>query len=99
MLSIALKDPSLSHTLFAKADGSYDLILWLERSSYNSDTRTISPVPSEPVHLQLEPRFGVAQVLSFNEDGSTQNQGVSTKPSSLTIGVNDRLTVVHIVEH
>ena len=99
MLSIDLKDPSLSHTLFAKADGSYDLILWLERSRYNSDTQTISPVPSEPVHLQLEPRCGVAQIVSFHDDGSTQNRVLSTKPSLLTVDVNDRLTVVHIVEH
>jgi hypothetical protein len=99
MLSIDQKDTSVSHTIFAKGDGSFDLVLWLERSRYNSDTRMISPVLSEPAHLQLESRFGVAQIVSFNEDGSTQNRVLSTKPSLLTVDVNDRLTVVHIVEH
>jgi hypothetical protein len=92
-------DPSLSHTLLEKADGTYDLILWLERSSYNSDSKTASLVASEPVHLQLEPKFGIAQIISFNGDGSTQKNDVATKPSSLTVSVNDRLTVVHIVAH
>jgi hypothetical protein len=98
-LSIESTDPSLSHTLLQKADGTYDLILWLERSSYSSDTETVSPVPSEPVRLQLEPKFGIAQFISFNEDGSTQKNDISTKPSSLTVSVSDRLTVVHIVAH
>jgi len=99
MLSIDMKDPSLSHALFAKADGSYDLILWLERSRYSADTRTVSPVLSEPALLRLETGFGVDQIVSFNDDGSTQNRVLSTKPSLLTVDVNDRLTVMHIVEH
>ncbi len=99
MLSIGTQDPSLSHALLQKADGTYDLILWLERSSYNSDSETVSPVPSEPVRLQFEPKFGIAQIVSFNGDGSTQKNDTSTKPSSLTVSVSDRLTVVHIVAH
>jgi hypothetical protein len=98
LFSIDAKDPALSHTLFEKEDGSYELILWLERSSYNSDSGTVSPVPSDQVHLQLEPKFGVAHIVSFNGDGSTQKSDLSTEPSSLTIGVSDQLAVVHIVE-
>jgi hypothetical protein len=99
LFSIDAKDPALSHTLLEKADGSYELILWLERSSYNSESEAVSPVPSDQVHLQLEPQFGIAHIVSFNSDGSTQKRDLSTEPSSLTIGVSDRLAVVHIVEH
>jgi len=96
--SMECSDPTLSHTLLEKADGSYDLILWLERSSYDASTlQNMGPQPSASVQLKIEPAFGVSQVISFNQDGSTESQNFSAHPSMLPMTVNDRLEVVRIL--
>jgi hypothetical protein len=96
--SMKSTDPSLSHTLLQKADGSYDLILWLERNGYNdSIPRGEVLSPSESVSLKFDPKLGISQVISFNEDGSTKTEGLSTTPSTLLLNVTDRITILKIL--
>ncbi len=97
--SIDNGDPSLAHALFQKADGSYYLVLWLERSSYNADSMQRTPVPSEKVQLRLEPRLTVKEMISFNADGSTQVKRLTTPSSSLALDINDRLQILRIDTH
>lgn len=98
--SIECGDPSVSHTLLQKSDGSYDLILWLERSGYDASVpRNTTPSPAESVQVKIDPAFGVSQVVSFNGDGSTESQNFPAGPSMLTATVNDRLKVLHILAH
>ena len=96
-LSIECNDSSLTHTLLEKADGSYDLILWLER---NSDDESLiqrkDPLPSDNVSIRVDPKFGVSQMITFRKDGSTERQGLSAFPSTLNLSVNGRLTILYI---
>ena len=96
--SIEHSNPSLCHTLLQKTDGSYDLILWLERSSYDeSIPQTKGRLPSDNVQIAIDPAFGVSQLISFNENGSTSHKDFATPSSTLALGVNDRLTILRIV--
>jgi hypothetical protein len=90
-------DPSLSHVLLQKSDGSYYLILWLERSGYDGQSLEKTPVPSESVQIRLEPRFAVSRVITFNENGSIASQDLSGSSSLPLLRVSDRLSVLRIV--
>ena len=98
-LTLGGDDPTLSHTLLQEADGSYFLILWLERSGYDILTLHKILVPTESIHVALGGGFGVRDIVSFDGDGSTLESNLSTTPSSLNVRVSDRLNVLHIVPH
>jgi hypothetical protein len=97
--SIDNGDPSLEHALFQKADGSYYLILWLERSSFDADALRRIAVPSEKAQLQLASGHIVKEMISFNADGSTQVQRPARPASTQALEVNDRLLVLRIDAH
>jgi len=92
-------DSSLCHTLLQEADGSYSLILWLEKTGYDTVSQRRIQVPSESIRIQLASGLGVDGVVLFKEDGSASRRVVPAIPSTLTVNVNDRLSVVHIVSH
>ncbi len=92
-------DRSLSHALFQKTDGSYDLILWLEQSGYDDASQHKIVVAPSPVHLQFGPRTGVRKLVSFHADGSTTSQEFATTRQFITVPVDDHLQVLHIVSN
>jgi hypothetical protein len=96
-IDIESTDRSLAHTLLQKADGSYYLILWLERSGFDAQTLRVMPVPAAEVRIKLQDTYGVADVTSFDENGTIETSAMSTAQSSLTLRVNDRLKVLRIV--
>jgi hypothetical protein len=95
-LSIGSSDPSLSRVLFQKADGSYYLVLWLERSSYDAASLKRILVPSENVPLRLQQGYGVKQVISFNADGSTQTRNASPPSNGIILDLEDRPAILRI---
>ena len=96
-MTLVAGDPALCHTLLQGGNGSYFLILWLEKSGYDPLTLHTVPVPSENAHVDFGGDFGVRDIVLFNDDGSTVDNTVSNRPSSLNVEVNDRLSVLHIV--
>ena len=96
-LTLVGGDSSLCHTLLQKSDGSYVLILWLEKPGYDTVAQRKIEVPAQSVQVLLENHFGVKHVIAFKDDGTTSDEAVTGAPSSFTIHVNDRLSVLRLV--
>lgn len=94
--SIGSRDPALSHALFQKNDGSYYLVLWIERSSYDAASLQRTPVASERVQVRLQPDAGVTETISFNGDGSAQSHKLPAASSTLTLDLDDHIQILRI---
>jgi hypothetical protein len=81
---------------FARADGGYRLVLWLETPS--ADPRTSQPltVPAQPVRLELPPNYRFTAVVSFAADGRAAVRPVAGA-RTLEISVTDNPALVRVV--
>ena len=95
--AIAGGDSSLEHVLLQRSDGSFDLILWIEQSTYDAQSHVITPVAPADVQLRLESKFKALRVITFHSDGSIESQGPSVTTSPLHLTVNDQPSIVRIV--
>lgn len=104
-LSLALTggDSTLNHVLLQKRDGSYWLVLWLEKSSWNADTATAIAVEPEPVSLTVNTNYTAEQVYQFNMQGTYTTTALTTITNSAarthtaSFPVSDQITIIHIV--
>jgi hypothetical protein len=92
-------DATLTHTLLQKRDGSFWLILWSEQSSYNPATNTPIAVKAQSVTIQLRGRATATQVVQFDNTGNAATTRVTGSGTTLTLSINDQLSVVHITSH
>lgn len=90
-------DRSLSHVLFQKADGSYELFLWLEKSDYDDASRRKIMVAPQQIHLQFGPGEGARQLVSFRDDGSTAERNFPAPQQALTIPVDSHVQILRVV--
>jgi hypothetical protein len=81
-------------TLLQKRDGRFYLILWLEKSSFNTDTKKDISVPSQRVKLTLNTQISKAKAYLPNRSTSLIKQYAS--PSQVTLDVPDHPLVVEL---
>jgi len=84
----------LHHMLFAKSDGEFYLMLWVEEAGYDVDRKIELPVKT--VHVKATwPAEREAKISRFEDDGSlSEIQTLHANSADLT--VNDRVTVLRI---
>lgn len=87
-------DTTLSHMLLQKRDGTFWLVLWLEKSSYNPVTNVAIPVTSQNVTLSISGGLAVEQVLQMDSTGA-ENTVVATG-STISMPLNDQMTLIEI---
>jgi len=96
-------DSTLNQVLLEKHDGSYWLVLWLEKSSWNAETATPIAVAPEQVTLTLSSSYSAEQVYQFNKQGTYTTSTPATltnsaaKTHTTSFPVSDQVTIIHIV--
>lgn len=99
-LAIALegdKTNGLNHMLFQKRDGSYYLVVWIEKSSYDAETNTPTPVLPQTIRLTLDRNSAVASVSMLDDEGLIRTQSGSHGDLEPPFSVDEHLTIIRIV--
>jgi hypothetical protein len=86
---------NLETLLFAKADRSYRLVLWLETPSYDPEAGRELDVAPQEVLLTLPREFQIRSVMTFDESGAATQRRLAGSSRRLTI--DDNLSIVEIV--
>jgi hypothetical protein len=89
-------DSNLHHLLLQKRNGTYYLALWLEESSYNTSTATVTAVQPENIQLILPANF---QATGYQwDDTGAANPVAIPVGSSPAITVTDNLLLLQLTE-
>ena len=94
-LATAERTPELKHILMAKQDGRYVLLLWLEVSSFDEQTRKQLQVAPKAVTLTLSDAQ-VLKGLQFTAQGTAQAESLGAPQSTLLVPVTQHLTYLEI---
>lgn len=93
-VSLAGELENLEAMLFAKADGSYRLVLWVETPSFDpAADRELAVVPQQ-VSLTLPREFQARRVMTFESSGNASVRTLAGRAPRLAVG--DNLSVVEI---
>jgi hypothetical protein len=83
---------NVESALFAKADGSYRLVLWIETRSVDPNSGQIVDVPNQRVRLALPSELRTRRVMTFESSGAPR---VRTLAAGVTeLNITDNLTIV-----
>lgn len=95
-LEIALEGEleNLEAMLFAKVDGSYRLVLWLEAPGIDPKLAKLLDVPAQQVALTLPAQFRARRLMTFEPSGAATVRTLTGADSRLDIG--DNLSIVDI---
>jgi len=85
---------NLEVMLFAKADGTYRLVLWIEVPSFDPVAARALEVARQQVTLTLPPGFRARRLMTFEASGTPDVRNLSGKAPRLAIG--DNLSIVEI---
>jgi hypothetical protein len=85
---------NLESMLFAKRDGSYRLVLWIETASADPRTGRTLDVDTQPVTVSLPRNFRARRVMTFDGGGNARARTLNTSAPRLAIG--DNLSIVDI---
>jgi hypothetical protein len=85
---------NLESTLFARRDGSYRLVLWLEVPSYDPKAGREIDVAAQAVTLKLPASFRARRLMTFDDTGSAHVRTIGGSTPRLAIG--DNLSIVDI---
>jgi hypothetical protein len=80
--------------LFQKSDGSYRLILWLEKPGWDPRSNMAIAVRDQNVSLSLPPPYRARRLLRFGDTGAATVQSPVPSGASLGLAVGDNLTIV-----
>lgn len=86
---------SVHHTLLAKRNGRLYLALWVETSSYDSDTLARLTVRPRDVTLRVATPLRSATLYRY--DGEEHLRGSALDPHQLQIPVSDQVSIVELV--
>lgn len=89
-------DLTLNHTLLQKRDGTFLLMMWLERSSYDEIHNVATPVTPQAVTLTLNEQATIKKISQFDITGNLSDVAVSGSSTTVPITISDQVTVVQI---
>ena len=84
---------NLESVLFAKRDGSYRLVLWLEVPSFDPKAVRELAVAPQRVTVNLPRNFHARRVMTFGDDGGAS---VRTAGAAMPLAIGDNLSIVDI---
>lgn len=84
----------LESLLFAKVDGSFRLVLWLETESADPKTGRGLDIPEQQITLSLPREYRARRVTTFDGSGVAHTRVLSAAAPRLSIG--DNLSIVEI---
>ncbi len=84
----------LETMLFAKGDGSYRLVLWLETPSVDPVAARALEVAARSITLSLPVGFRARRLMTFESSGAPSVRGLSGRAPKLSI--DDNLSIVDI---
>jgi hypothetical protein len=94
--SITGGDSSLNHLLLQKHDGTFWLVLWIEKPSWDAvNARAISVTPQN-LTLQLTNTNTVSSAYQFDTNGNSNSFKPSVSGSSVSFAVSDQITILQI---
>ena len=93
-LAVTGNSQGVQSALFEKSDGSYRLVLWLERPGFDPRTNLPIEVSAQSISLSVPSKYKVRRVLKFGPSGAPAAQPLASASSSVNFAVEDNLTVV-----
>ena len=94
--SITGGDSSLDHLLLQKHDGTFWLVLWIEKPSWDTvNAKSISVAP-ENLTLQLTNTNTVSSAYQFDTNGNANSFKPSASGNNVSLSVSDQLTILQI---
>ena len=87
--------PTVEHLLFEKADGTYLLAIWNEASSWNPDAKSRIAISAQNVTLRFPFSPESVAANSISDSGSLTTKSTSASTDTITVSVDDHLTIVH----
>jgi hypothetical protein len=96
-ISLSGTTTDVESLMFAKSDGSYRLVLWIEKPGYdpnaNSGAGAVVTVPTQAVTVGFPEINPVRRIVRFEETGALNVKDISASPP-LQLTVSDNLTIV-----
>ncbi len=89
-------DSTLNHTLLQRRNGTFLLMMWLERSSYDEIQNVATPVTPQAVVLNLNRNATVKKVSEFSETGNLSDVALVGSSTTVPMTISDQVTVVQI---
>ena len=93
-LAVTGEFQGMDTVLFQKSDGSYRLILWLEKPGWDPRSNMPIAVPSQNVSVSLPPPYRARRLLTFGDTGTATVTSPVSTADSLALAVGDNLTIV-----
>jgi hypothetical protein len=93
-LSLNGQTQDLVSAVFQKSDGSYRLVAWLEKPSYDTKANKPLQVPTQRANLIMPTGYKVRRLWTFDSSGNEQTQPLPSAP--ITFDVGDNLTILDI---
>jgi hypothetical protein len=93
-ISISGDVHDLERLLFAKQDGSFRLVMWLETESVDPKTGHAIEVPEQQVTLSLPRGYHARRAVTFDATGAGRTRTLNAAAPRLTVG--DNLSIVEI---
>jgi hypothetical protein len=94
--SISGGGASLNRLLLQKSDGSFLLVLWLEKSSWDAANAVPVAVAAQSITLNLTDSYFAATSYQFDTTGNSTPSTPSMDENSTSLSVTDQLTIVKI---
>ena len=85
---------NLHHLLMQRRDGSYQLALWLEVSSFNTATQTDIIAPKQSVTIAPLTAPSTAKFTSFDVNGNMSTAAVTLSGGAATVQVDDSISIL-----
>jgi len=85
---------NLESLLFARRDGSYRLVLWLEVPSFDPKAAREIEVAPQPVTLKLPGEYRARRLMTFDDSGGARTRALEGAAPRLAI--DDNLSIVEI---
>lgn len=95
--SVSGADSSLNHLLLQKRDGSYWLVLWLEKSGFDRVTLTPTPVAPQNIVLTVNGGRSAQQLLWIDQTGYLSWKNIVQVNSQVSLNVTDQVSIVKIL--
>lgn len=89
-------DANLDHLLLEKSDGSYWLVLWLEKPSWDPVNAAPVHVTPEDITLELNGAYNATTAYQFDSSGNVNPVNLTMNTYYADLSISDQLTIVEI---
>jgi hypothetical protein len=95
--SISGDDANVDHLLLQKRDGSFWLVLWIEKSSFDRVSLVSKLVTPQNIAVTINGPRSAQQLLWLNEQGNMSWKNIRQVNSQVQIQVTDQVSIVKIL--